>query len=68
MAQDQPTQQDPTTQYPQPEFPQQPLEHPGLESEMDPRPDYGEKIYSGSGNLAGKAPPSLVGTRASDGW
>ena len=55
MAQDQHTQQDPTPQYPQPEFPQQPLEHPGLESETGPRPDYGEKIYSGSGKLAGKA-------------
>ncbi len=55
MTQDQHAQQDPTTQYPQPEFPQQPLEHPGLESEMDPRPDYGEDTYRGSGKLTGKA-------------
>ncbi|HLL40427.1 MAG TPA: SDR family oxidoreductase [Rubrobacteraceae bacterium] len=55
MAQDQHAQQDPTTQYPQPEFPQQPLEHPGLESDMDPRPDYGEDTYRGSGKLTGKA-------------
>ena len=55
MTQDQHAQQDPTTQHPQPEFPQQPLEHPGLESEMDPRPDYGEDTYRGSGKLTGKA-------------
>jgi NAD(P)-dependent dehydrogenase (short-subunit alcohol dehydrogenase family) len=55
MTQDQHAQQDPTTQYPQPEFPQQPLEHPGLESEMDPRPDYGEDTYRGSRKLTGKA-------------
>src|SRR5215216_4437253 len=55
MTQDQHAQQDPTTQYPQPEFPQQPLEHPGLESKMDPRPDYGEHTYRGSGKLTGKA-------------
>jgi NAD(P)-dependent dehydrogenase (short-subunit alcohol dehydrogenase family) len=55
MTQDQHAQQDPTTQYPQPEFPQQPLEHPGLESDMDPRPDYGEDTYRGTGKLTGKA-------------
>ena len=55
MTQDQHAQQDPTTQYPQPEFPQQPLDHPGLESEMDPKPDYGEDTYKGSGKLTGKA-------------
>jgi hypothetical protein len=38
---DQYTQQDPTTQYPQPNFGEQKLEHPGLEPEMDPKPDYG---------------------------
>jgi NAD(P)-dependent dehydrogenase (short-subunit alcohol dehydrogenase family) len=55
MAQDQHAQQDPTTQYPQPEFSQQPLEHPGLESDMAPKPDYGEDTYRGSGKLTGKA-------------
>lgn len=55
MTQDQHAQQDPTTQYPQPEFPQQPLEHPGLESDMDPKPDYGEDTYRGTGKLTGKA-------------
>ena len=42
VTQDQHAQQDPTTQYAQPEFGEQQLEHPGLESEMDPKPDYGE--------------------------
>lgn len=45
---------DPTTQYPQPEQPAQQLEHPGRESEMDPRPDYGEDSYRGSGRLQGR--------------
>src|SRR4051812_33805595 len=30
-------------------------EPPGLESEMKPRPDYGENSYRGSGKLPGKA-------------
>ena len=51
---DQYTQQDPTTQYPQPNFGEQKLEPPGLESEMDPKPDYGEETYRGSGRLEGK--------------
>ena len=55
MTQDQHAQQDPMTQYPQPEFSQQPLEHPGLESDMDPKPDYGEDTYRGTGKLTGKA-------------
>ena len=46
---DQYTQQDPTTQYPQPNFGEQNLEHPGLEPEMDPKPDYGYDSYRGSG-------------------
>src|SRR3712207_9283415 len=54
MTEDQYTQQDPTQQYPQPEFPEQQLEWPGLESQMDPRPDYGEETYRGSGRLEGK--------------
>ena len=54
VTQDQHTQQDPTTQYPQPEFGEQQLEHPGLESEMRPKPDYGGDTYRGSGQLEGK--------------
>lgn len=42
-------------QYPKPPFEQQhPIEHPGLESEMTPAPDYGYESYQGSGKLTGK--------------
>ncbi len=51
---DQYTQQDPTTQYPQPNFGEQKVEHPGLEPEMQPEPDYGYETYRGSGRLEGK--------------
>jgi NAD(P)-dependent dehydrogenase (short-subunit alcohol dehydrogenase family) len=54
MAEDQTTTQDPTTQHPQPEQPSQQLEHPGLEGQMDPEPDYGEESYRGSGRLEGR--------------
>ena len=47
------TQQNPTQQGPQPPFPHQRQEPPGLESEMQPRPDYGEESYQGSGRLQG---------------
>ena len=47
------TQQNPTQQGPQPPFPQQKQEPPGLESQMQPRPDYGEESYQGSGRLQG---------------
>jgi hypothetical protein len=67
MTKDQHTQQDPTRQYPQPEFGEQQLEHPGLESEMQPKPDYGEETYRGSGKLTGKAAIITGGTQASVG-
>ena len=55
MSQDQYSPQDPTTQYAQPEaLPAQQIEHPGLESDMDLEPDYGEASYRGSGRLEGK--------------
>src|SRR5215216_1643317 len=54
MPEDQTIQQNPVYQYPQ-EVPEQELEHPGLESQMDMRPDYGEETYRGSGRLTGKA-------------
>jgi NAD(P)-dependent dehydrogenase (short-subunit alcohol dehydrogenase family) len=57
MTEDQHTQQDPTRQYPQPEYPEQDQrdQHPGLESEMRPEPDYGYETYRGVGRLEGKA-------------
>lgn len=47
--------QDPREKHAKPPHPPQQQEPPGLESEMDPRPDYGEKSYKGSGKLEGKA-------------
>jgi NAD(P)-dependent dehydrogenase (short-subunit alcohol dehydrogenase family) len=38
-----------------PPFPEQEQEPVGLESEMRPRPDFGEESYHGSGKLQGKA-------------
>ena len=56
MTEDQHTKQDPTRQYPQPEYPEQTQmdQHPGLEQEMQPEPDYGVETYRGSGRLEGK--------------
>ena len=56
MTEDQHTQQDPTQQYPQPEYPEQTQmdQHPGLEQDMAPEPDYGVETYRGSGRLEGK--------------
>ncbi|CAN5636581.1 SDR family oxidoreductase [soil metagenome] len=56
MPEDQTRQQDPKEQYPQPEFGEQDQrdQHPGYESEMGPRPDYGYETYRGFGRLGGK--------------
>jgi len=55
MSQDQYTPQDPTSEHLPPEAqPDQKIEHPGLESEMELEPDYGESTYRGSGRLEGK--------------
>jgi NAD(P)-dependent dehydrogenase (short-subunit alcohol dehydrogenase family) len=55
VTDDQTKQQDPKEQHPQPEFPEQEQEHPGLDSEMQPEPDYGYETYRGHGRLEGKA-------------
>src|SRR5437764_5275926 len=46
--------QDPRDRGPKPPHPAQQQEPPGLESEMDPKPDYGEDSYKGSGKLKDK--------------
>src|SRR5512134_415128 len=46
---------DPKEAGPKPPFPEQEQEPPGLESEMEPQPDYGEESYRGSGKLEGSA-------------
>lgn len=45
--------EDPTTKYPRPPFKEQSQPWPGLVSNMDPRPDHGEKSYRGSEKLKG---------------
>jgi NAD(P)-dependent dehydrogenase (short-subunit alcohol dehydrogenase family) len=46
---------DPRDQQPKPPFPKQEQPPPGNEARMQPKPDYGEDSYKGSGRLAGKA-------------
>ncbi|MCQ8278090.1 SDR family oxidoreductase [Acetobacteraceae bacterium KSS8] len=48
------TMQDPRFQYPRPPFPRQPQSAPGLDAEMDPKPDHGESSYVGHNRLAGR--------------
>jgi NAD(P)-dependent dehydrogenase (short-subunit alcohol dehydrogenase family) len=48
------TARDPKERGPKPPFPEQVQEFPGLETEMNPLPDYGEQSYRGSGKLEGK--------------
>src|SRR6195952_5599933 len=46
---------DPREKGPKPPHTTTHQDYPGTEAEMDPRPDYGEKSYKGTGKLAGKA-------------
>ena len=43
-----------TQQQPQPPFPEQHQEKPGLESQMQPRPEYRAQAYKAAGKLTGK--------------
>ena len=54
VAKDQYEGQNPLDRYPQPNFGEQKIEPPGLDSEMDPKPDYGYETYRGSGRLEGR--------------
>ena len=45
---------DPRQQGPTPPFPQEPQEAPGHEASMQPRPDFGEDSYRGTGKLDGR--------------
>ncbi len=42
---------DPKSQGPRPEYPQPPLEPPGLDRDMQPKADHGERSYRGLGRL-----------------
>ena len=55
MAGRQTDEENPLEQEARPPFPEQEQEPPGLEAVMEPRPDYGEESYRGSGKLEGKA-------------
>ncbi|HYH36069.1 MAG TPA: SDR family NAD(P)-dependent oxidoreductase, partial [Candidatus Saccharimonadales bacterium] len=46
--------QDPVTQYPKADFPIQQQDEPGLAKNMTPKPDHGEKTYTGLGRLQGR--------------
>lgn len=47
--------QDPRQQYPAPPYDQQqPIDPPGQDAQMNPKPDYGEHSYKGSGKLTGR--------------
>jgi hypothetical protein len=45
---------DPKQAGPKPEYDQQPIDPPGLESEMTPEADHGETSYRGLGRLEGR--------------
>ena len=55
MGEREPKRHDPREAGPTPPFPEQEQQPPGLESEMRPRPDFGEETYVGTGRLAGRA-------------
>src|SRR5436305_10314056 len=55
MVVDQTAQRDPREQGPKPPYPEQSQQYPGSEAQMQPRPDFGEETYRGSGRLQGKA-------------
>src|SRR6201747_1752993 len=46
--------ENPTDKYPKPPYKKQSQPWPGLATQMDPRPDHGEKSEKGSGRLAGR--------------
>ncbi len=54
MTETQLTPHDPTQQHSQPDTEGEEIEHPGLTSDMDARPDHGESTYQGFDRLKGK--------------
>lgn len=55
MADNQNIPENPLDREPKPPYPAQEQQPPGLESKMEPKPDYGEQSYKGYGRLEGKA-------------
>jgi hypothetical protein len=56
----------PQDEAPQPPFPEQLQEWPGVESEMEPKPDFGENSYRGCDRLKGKAAEKSHRARAAN--
>ena len=54
-----------TPDYPKPPFPAQKQPTPGSTDAMQPRPDYGEESYKGSGKLRARWWSSPAATAAS---
>lgn len=54
MPKNGPRAQEHVEKYPKPPFPPQKLEKPGLESELEPRPEYEAPAYRAAGKLKGK--------------
>jgi len=54
MTKDQYAFDDPTTRYPTIEPPEQEKPEPGLEKDIEPKPDLGEDSYRGTGRLEGR--------------
>jgi NAD(P)-dependent dehydrogenase (short-subunit alcohol dehydrogenase family) len=54
MSDDQYTFQDPRTQYPGIDAPEQSQPEPGLDRDLEPQADHGERSYRGSGRLPGR--------------
>ncbi len=48
------TMQDPTTQYPKLDIPEQRQDEPGLDTNLQPKADHGEKTYEGHNRLSGR--------------
>ncbi len=48
------TMRDPKREHPQPPFDEKPQSQPGRETDMQQKPDHGERSYVGTGKLAGK--------------
>jgi hypothetical protein len=69
MTENQHTERDPTQQYHQlDQQSEQELEHPGIESEMQPEPDYGYKPTAVAAGSTARRPSSPARAASTTGW